>query len=112
MKAFESRRSDEWLWYARLFKSRSLAMKFCASGKLRLNDKGVRKAHHGRPTGRWRADDRPGADAVQDPGWCRGPSSPSRTPLAASRSSRMPGTISGVVPRMKSPGDGSVEGRA
>ena len=43
----ESRRLDKWLWYARFFKSRSLATKFCASGKLRLNEKVVRKAHHG-----------------------------------------------------------------
>ena len=43
----ESRRLDKWLWYARFFKSRSLATKFCASGKLRLNEKVVRKAHRG-----------------------------------------------------------------
>ena len=43
----ESRRLDKWLWYARFFKSRSLATKFCASGKLRLNEKVVRKAHYG-----------------------------------------------------------------
>ncbi len=43
----ESRRLDKWLWYARFFKSRSLATKFCASGKLRLNEQVVRKAHHG-----------------------------------------------------------------
>ncbi len=42
-----SRRLDKWLWYARFFKSRSLATKFCASGKLRLNEKVVRKAHYG-----------------------------------------------------------------
>ncbi len=43
----ESRRLDKWLWYARFFKSRSLATKFCASGKLRLNEQVVKKAHHG-----------------------------------------------------------------
>ena len=43
----ESRRLDKWLWYARFFKSRSLATKFCASGKLRLNERVVRKAHYG-----------------------------------------------------------------
>ncbi len=43
----ESRRLDKWLWYARFFKSRSLATKFCASGKLRLNEQVVRKAHRG-----------------------------------------------------------------
>jgi len=41
----ETRRLDKWLWYARLFKSRSLATKFCASGKLRVNEVVVRKAH-------------------------------------------------------------------
>ncbi len=43
----ESRRLDKWLWYARFFKSRSLATRFCTSGKLRLNEQVVRKAHYG-----------------------------------------------------------------
>ena len=43
----DSQRLDKWLWYARFFKSRSLATKFCASGRLRVNEQGVRKAHHG-----------------------------------------------------------------
>ena len=46
MESRESRCLDKWLWYARFFKSRSLATKFCASGKLRLNEKVVRKAHY------------------------------------------------------------------
>lgn len=41
----DSRRLDKWLWYARFFESRSLASKFCASGKLRLNETVVKKAH-------------------------------------------------------------------
>jgi ribosome-associated heat shock protein Hsp15 len=38
-------RLDKWLWYARFFKSRSLAAKLCAAGKLRLNHATVGKAH-------------------------------------------------------------------
>ena len=43
----ESQRLDKWLWYARFFKSRSLATKFCARGRLRVNEQVVRKAHQG-----------------------------------------------------------------
>ncbi len=42
----DSQRLDKWLWYARFFKSRSLATRFCASGKLRINETVIRKAHH------------------------------------------------------------------
>jgi ribosome-associated heat shock protein Hsp15 len=38
-------RVDKWLWHARFFKSRTLAAKFCASGKLRLNRVPIAKAH-------------------------------------------------------------------
>ena len=43
----DTQRLDKWLWDARFFKSRSLATKFCAAGRLRVNEQGVRKAHHG-----------------------------------------------------------------
>jgi ribosome-associated heat shock protein Hsp15 len=42
----DAQRLDKWLWYARFFKSRSLATKFCASGRLRVNGAVVSKAHH------------------------------------------------------------------
>ena len=42
----DTQRLDKWLWYARFFKSRSLATKFCQSGKLRVDGTIIRKAHH------------------------------------------------------------------
>lgn len=41
----EGLRADKWLWYARFFKTRSLATKICQAGKLRLSGQGVVKAH-------------------------------------------------------------------
>lgn len=38
-------RLDKWLWQARFFKSRGLASRLCASGRLRLSGKVVTKAH-------------------------------------------------------------------
>ncbi len=40
-----SLRLDKWLWYARFFKSRSLATQLCNAGKLRLGSELVKKAH-------------------------------------------------------------------
>ncbi len=39
-------RLDKWLWYARLFKSRTLATEICQSGRIRINGEIVQKAHH------------------------------------------------------------------
>ncbi len=39
-------RADKWLWYARFFKTRSLAAKICNAGKLRISGELVSKAHH------------------------------------------------------------------
>lgn len=39
-------RLDKWLWYARLFKSRTLATGVCQSGRIRINGVIVQKAHH------------------------------------------------------------------
>ncbi len=41
-----SLRLDKWLWFARFFKSRTLASDFCASGKIRSNGRIIEKAHH------------------------------------------------------------------
>lgn len=38
-------RIDKWLWYARFFKTRSLAAKLCNGGGLRLSGAPVTKAH-------------------------------------------------------------------
>lgn len=40
-----SQRLDKWLWCARFFKSRALATKMLAAGRLRLSGKVVTKAH-------------------------------------------------------------------
>ena len=42
----ESQRIDRWLWFARFFKSRSLATKLCLSGRVRVNGTLIAKAHH------------------------------------------------------------------
>ncbi|UEM20351.1 RNA-binding S4 domain-containing protein [Skermanella mucosa] len=39
-------RLDKWLWYARFFKTRSLAAKLCAAGAVRIGGAPVTKAHH------------------------------------------------------------------
>ncbi len=39
-------RVDKWLWYARFFRTRSLATKACNAGKLRISGAPVSKAHH------------------------------------------------------------------
>ena len=44
-------RLDKWLWYARFFKTRSLATKLVASGKLRLNGEVMSKPHRHIQTG-------------------------------------------------------------
>lgn len=41
-----SQRLDRWLWFARFFKSRTLATRFVAEGRLRVNAERVVKAHY------------------------------------------------------------------
>jgi len=42
----QSLRLDKWLWYARFFKSRTLASKVCDAGRVRINGTVVTKAHY------------------------------------------------------------------
>lgn len=39
-------RLDKWLWHARFFKTRSIASKFCLSGRVRVNGEPTVKAHY------------------------------------------------------------------
>lgn len=39
-------RLDKWLWYARLYKTRTLAAKLCDGGRIRVNGTIVGKAHY------------------------------------------------------------------
>ena len=41
-----SRRLDQWLWFARFVKSRSLAARLCADGAVAVNGVAVAKANH------------------------------------------------------------------
>jgi ribosome-associated heat shock protein Hsp15 len=41
-----SRRLDQWLWFARFVKSRSLASRLCAAGAVAVNGLAVKKANH------------------------------------------------------------------
>ncbi len=42
---FETQRLDKWLWFARFFKTRSLAAKLCEAERVRVNRIRVTKAH-------------------------------------------------------------------
>lgn len=41
----DSQRLDKWLWFARFFKSRTLAAKLCEGERVRINRVVVAKAH-------------------------------------------------------------------
>jgi ribosome-associated heat shock protein Hsp15 len=46
ISAAESRRLDQWLWFARLVKSRSLAARLCTAGAITVNQAMITKANH------------------------------------------------------------------
>ncbi|HUL05755.1 MAG TPA: RNA-binding S4 domain-containing protein [Candidatus Acidoferrum sp.] len=46
MSEEDGRRLDKWLWFARFCKSRTLASKLCAAGKIRIGGELVHKAHY------------------------------------------------------------------
>jgi ribosome-associated heat shock protein Hsp15 len=39
-------RLDKWLWHARMFRTRSLATKFCIEGRIRIGGRVIDKAHY------------------------------------------------------------------
>jgi ribosome-associated heat shock protein Hsp15 len=41
-----SRRLDQWLWFARLVKTRSLAGRLCGQGEVKVNQAAMRKPNH------------------------------------------------------------------
>ena len=41
-----SRRLDQWLWFARFVKTRSLAARLCTAGAIAVNGVAIRKANH------------------------------------------------------------------
>lgn len=46
IKSVATRRIDQWLWFARLFKSRTAAADFCSGGGMRVNAAPIAKASH------------------------------------------------------------------
>jgi len=45
-KSASTRRIDQWLWFARLFKSRTAAAHYCSAGRMRVNAASIAKASH------------------------------------------------------------------
>ncbi len=76
-----TRRVDQWLWFARFFKSRTSATRFCLSGQLRVNAVPIVKASHGLKEGdvlTFFAGGRVRVVQVQALGSRRGPASAAR----------------------------------
>ncbi|PIW27994.1 MAG: RNA-binding protein S4 [Rhodospirillales bacterium CG15_BIG_FIL_POST_REV_8_21_14_020_66_15] len=77
-----SLRLDKWLWFARFFKTRTLATKYVLSGKLRVNSVVVAKPHYSVKTGDVLTFPlRPGIKVVKvlNLGLRRGPAAEART---------------------------------
>ena len=77
----DTQRLDKWLWFARFFKSRSLASGSCASGRLRVNGIRLAKAHYGVRVGDVLTFPRSGdirVVRVRDLGTRRGPAAEAR----------------------------------
>jgi len=47
----DTQRLDKWLWQARFYKTRGLAQRMCAAGKIRINSQRIRKTHYSLKTG-------------------------------------------------------------
>jgi len=78
----DSQRLDKWLWFARFFKSRSLATRFCAAGHIRVNREPVTKAHFAIRVGdvlTFAKGPHVRVVEVRDLGWRRGPATEART---------------------------------
>lgn len=86
-----SRRLDQWLWFARFAKSRSLAARLCAEGAVAVNGSPVTKANHPLragdivcvPQGRWQH-----TVEVVALGTRRGPATEARTLFRTAGTSR------------------------
>ena len=75
-------RLDKWLWYARFFKTRTLAARLCNGGRLRVNGRPAAKAHYRLRRGdvlTFPQGDRIRVVAVRDFGGRRGPAPEART---------------------------------
>ncbi|HJN61954.1 MAG TPA: RNA-binding S4 domain-containing protein [Alphaproteobacteria bacterium] len=42
----ETQRLDKWLWQTRFYKTRGLAQRMCAAGRIRINSQRIRKTHY------------------------------------------------------------------
>lgn len=78
----DNRRLDKWLWFARFFKSRTLATRFCQTGRIRINGEIGKKAHQAIRVGdvlTFAKDDHVRVIEVVDLGQRRGPAVEAQT---------------------------------